>query len=133
MDITRTSTQLINERQIAAPKKWVFPNKKKLYFILVAPVLFEPSNEGSCVFATLKSIVYTLPQSAVSRRSCSTSEANFSCHHESGYQLHLKQKVKVIWKKKLGPVFILTSIPNGSLATLDLDITCESRGFKHFY
>ena len=50
---------------------------------ILAPVLLDWSNETSWDFLTLKSTSHFLPQSTVSRRSDSRSEASSGCFHRS--------------------------------------------------
>ena len=55
----------------------------KSIFTLIEPVLLDWSNKTSSVFTALKSTSHILPQSTVSRRSDSSSEANSSYCHKS--------------------------------------------------
>ena len=52
-------------------------------FTSIAPVFLDRSNETCWVFPALKSTSHFLPQSTVSCRSDSSSEANSSCCHRS--------------------------------------------------
>ena len=61
-----------------------FPSRTDLsIFISIEPLLFDWSNETSWAFPALKPTSHFLPQSTVSRRSNSNSEANASCCHRS--------------------------------------------------
>ena len=53
-------------------------------FKSIEPVLLDWSKETSRASAALQSTSHFLPQSTVSRRSDSSSEANSSCCHRSG-------------------------------------------------
>ena len=50
-------------------------------FTSIAPELLDQSKETSCVFPALTSTSHFLPQTTVSHRSDSSSEANSSCCH----------------------------------------------------
>ena len=60
-----------------------------LIFTSIEPLLLDWSNKTSWVFPALKSTSH-LPQSTVSRRSDSSSEANSSCCHRSEARSHLE-------------------------------------------
>ena len=81
----RAPIQFRRERQLQHLKK-----TDPFIFTSIAPVLLDWSNETSWVFPTLKSTSNFLPQSAVSRRSDSSSEANSSCCHRSDAWSHLE-------------------------------------------
>ena len=57
---------------------------------LITPVLLEQPNEVSWALPVLKSTSHFLPQSTVSHRSDSSSEANSSCCHRSDAWSHLE-------------------------------------------
>ena len=59
-------------------------------FTSIEPVLLYRSIETSWIFPALKSTNHFLPQSTVSRRSDSSSEANSSCCHRSDPWSHLE-------------------------------------------
>ena len=59
----------------------------------IAPALLDWSNKISWVFPTMRSTSHFLPQSTVSRRSDSSSEANTSCCQRSDALSHLEQGV----------------------------------------
>ena len=62
-------------------------------FTLIEPVLLDQSNENSQVFPALKLTSNFLPQSTVSRRSYSSSEANSSCCRKLDAWSHLELRV----------------------------------------
>ena len=59
-------------------------------FTSIEPLLLDRSNETSWVFPALKSTSHFLPQSTVSCRSDSSSEANSSCCHRWDVWSHLE-------------------------------------------
>ena len=72
-------------------KRWFLLKNRPIHFTsLIPPVLLDQSNKTSWVFPALKSTSYFLPQSTVSCRSDSKSEANSSCCHRSGASSHLE-------------------------------------------
>ena len=62
-------------------------------FTSIEPLLLDQSNETSWVFPALKSTSHFLPQSTVSCRSDSSSEANSSFCHRSDAWSHLEYRV----------------------------------------
>ena len=91
-DHVRTPIQFRRESQL----QMIFPQDDfssradPSIFTSIAPVLSEHSNKSSLVFPALKSTNHFLPQSTVSRRSDSSSEANSSCCHRSDALSHLE-------------------------------------------
>ena len=63
-------------------------------FTSIAPVLLDLSNETSWLSPALKSTSHFLPQSAVPRRSESSSEANSGCCHRSDAWSQSEQRLR---------------------------------------
>ena len=61
-------------------------------FTSIEPLLLDWSNKTSWVFPALKSTSHFLPQSTVSCRSDSSSEANSCCYHRSDAWSHLEYR-----------------------------------------
>ena len=95
--------QFRGERQAHHPKRWFFFKNRSIHFPINSISVIQPSNETSWVLQTLKSTSHCLPQSTVSCRSDSNSEANnSSCCHKPPSQ---KNKPSLNWEKPRFPVF----------------------------
>ena len=83
-DNVRASIQFRRENQLQHLKRY-FSSRTDLFIFnsSLAPVLLDWSNKTSRVFPALKSTSHFLPQSTVSHRSDSSSDANSSCCHRS--------------------------------------------------
>ena len=82
-DNVRAPIQFRRESQPQHLKRCFSPRTNPSIFTSIAPVFLDRSNETNRVFPALKSTSYFLPQSTVSPRSDSSSEANSSCCHRS--------------------------------------------------
>ena len=82
-DNVRAQIQFRNESQPQHLKRWFFLRNRPSIFTSIAPAFLDKLNETSSVFPALKSTCHFLPQSTVSRRSGSSSDANSSCCHRS--------------------------------------------------
>ena len=74
----------------------IFTQKQTSIFTLIVPVLLDQSNKTSWVFPALKSTCHFLPQSTVSPRSHSSSEANSSSCHRLETLPHLRVESSII-------------------------------------
>ena len=83
--------QFGSKSQLQHAKRWIFLKNRPIGFPIIAPVLSHWSNETSWLFPALKPTYHFLPQSRVSCRSDSSSEANSSCCHRSDAWSHFNR------------------------------------------
>ena len=89
-DNVRALIQFRRESHPQYLKKWFFPKNGPIIFTSIVPVILDRWNKTSWVFPALKSTSHFLPQSTVSRRSDSSSEANSNFCHRSDAWSHLE-------------------------------------------
>ena len=93
-DNVRAPTYFGRESQPQYLKRWYFSSRTNpSIFTSIAPVILDQPNESSWDFPVLKSTSHWLPQSTVSCRSGSKSEAISSCCHRSDTWSHLEKRV----------------------------------------
>ena len=91
IEIMQETLSSLEEKVTPSILKYDFSSKTNPFiFTSIASVLLDRSNETCWVFPALKLTSYFLPQSTVSHRSESSSEANSSCYHRSDAWSHLK-------------------------------------------
>ena len=94
MEIMKENQSTLEEKGSLSILKDYFSSRINPYiFTSIAPEVLDWSDKTSGVFPELKSTSYFLPQSTVSRRSDSSTEAKSGCYHKSDACSHLEQRV----------------------------------------
>ena len=87
----RAPIQFRRESQYQHLKRWFFFKKRPIHFYINSTSVTRPVKQNQLIFPALKSRSHFLPQSTVSHRSNSSSEANSSyCHTSDAWFLWLR-------------------------------------------
>ena len=92
-DNVRGPIQFERESQPSIWKDCFSSSTDPSIFTSIVPVLLDWSSRTSWVFSAKNSRSHFLPQSTMSHRSDSSSDANSSCCHRSDAWSHLEQRV----------------------------------------